>query len=137
MGRILALDYGTKRTGIAVSDPLCIIASPLDTVQTANLMPYLDNYIVREGVEMIVVGMPRQMNGQPSESFRHIEPFVRRLRERFPAIPVEYYDERFTSSLAQRAMIDGGVSKMGRRDKALVDRVSASIILQGYMESKK
>lgn len=135
MGRILAIDYGIKRTGIAVSDPLRIIAGALDTVPTANLMPYLDNYMARESVDTIVVGMPRQMDGQPSESFRHIEPFVRKLQQRHPAVEVAYHDERFTSVLARRAMIEGGVRKMDRRDKALVDRVSATIILQSYMDA--
>lgn len=136
MGRILALDYGTKRTGIAVSDPMQIIANALDTVETARLKEYLKKYIAENPVDTIVVGKPSRMDGTPSESFAHIEPFVRWLRGEFAGIPVELYDERFTSVLAHRAMIDGGVKKMGRRDKALVDRISATIILQSYMESR-
>ena len=137
MARILAIDYGTVRTGIAVSDPLRIIAGALETVPTPQLIPWLEGYMAREAVDIVVVGLPRQMNGSPSESMRYIEPFVQRLRKHFSAVQVEYFDERFTSALAQRAIIEGGVRKMGRRDKALVDRVSATIILQGYMESKK
>ncbi len=134
MARILAIDYGTKRTGIAVSDPLRLIAGALDTVPTHTLAAFLDNYFAREAVDTVVVGMPRQMDGTPSESFRHIEPFVKKLRARHPAMEVVYHDERFTSVMAQRAIIEGGVKKMARREKALVDRVSATIILQSYME---
>ena len=137
MARIIAIDYGAKRTGIAVTDPLGIIAQPLETVATHTLMEFLRGYIERESVERIIVGLPKQMDGSNSENFRRIEPFVNRLRKEFPSIPVEYYDERFTSVLAHRAMIDGGVGKMARRDKAMVDRISAAIILQGYMDSKK
>lgn len=135
MGRILALDYGTKRTGIAVSDPLRIIAGGLETVPTHTLMEYLKKYIAANPVDIIVLGKPTQMDGSPSQSMVHIEPFAARLRKQFPEIEVTWYDERFTSVLAQRAMIDGGVPKMRRRDKGLVDKVSATIILQGYMES--
>lgn len=137
MARIIAIDYGAKRTGIAVTDPLGIIAQPLETVATHTLMDFLRGYIARESVERIIVGLPKQMDGSNSENFRRIEPFVNRLRKEIPSIPVEYYDERFTSVLAHRAMIDGGVGKMARRDKAMVDRISAAIILQGYMDSKK
>ena len=137
MARILAIDYGAKRTGIAVTDPLGIIAQPLETVATHTLMEFLRSYTSRESVERIVVGLPKQMDGSPSENFSRIEPFVGRLRKEFPAIPVEYYDERFTSVLAHKAMLDGGLGKMARRDKAMVDRISAAIILQGYMDSKK
>ena len=137
MARIIAIDYGAKRTGIAVTDPLGIIAQPLETVATHTLMDFLRSYIARESVERIIVGLPKQMDGSNSENFRRIEPFVNRLRKEIPSIPVEYYDERFTSVLAHRAMIDGGVGKMARRDKAMVDRISAAIILQGYMDSKK
>ena len=137
MARIIAIDYGAKRTGIAVTDPLGIIAQPLETVATHTLMDFLRGYIARESVERIIVGLPKQMDGSNSENFQRIEPFVNRLRKELPSIPVEYYDERFTSVLAHRAMIDGGVGKMARRDKAMVDRISAAIILQGYMDSKK
>lgn len=135
MGRILAIDYGTKRTGIAVSDPLRIIANALETVPTATLMEYLRKYFAANDVDIVVVGKPTQMNGAPSESFAHIEPFVKRLRKEFSQKQIVYHDERFTSVLAHRAMIEGGVKKMQRRDKAMVDRVSATIILQSYMES--
>ena len=137
MARIIAIDYGANRTGIAVTDPLGLIAQPLETVATHTLMDFLRSYIARESVERIIVGLPKQMDGSNSENFRRIEPFVNRLRKELPSIPVEYYDERFTSVLAHRAMIDGGVGKMARRDKAMVDRISAAIILQGYMDSKK
>lgn len=135
MGRIMALDYGTKRTGIAVSDPLRIIAGGLDTVPTHTLLDFLNRYMAENEVDVIVVGRPAQMDGSPSESMRHIEPFVKKLTARFPSVQVEWFDERFTSVLAQRAIIDSGVPKMKRRDKALTDKVSATIILQGYMES--
>ena len=135
MGRILAIDYGTKRTGIAVSDPMRIIAGALDTIPTHELRTYLRRYVAANEVDTIVVGMPRQMDGTPSETFAQIEPFVRWLRQEFPQREVVMHDERFTSVIAQQAIRDGGVRKMARRDKALVDRVSATIILQGYMES--
>lgn len=132
----MALDYGTKRTGIAVSDPMRIIANALETVPTASLKAWLGKYIAANDVDIIVVGMPCRMDGSPSESFAGIGPLVEWLKKEFPAKEVALYDERFTSVLAQRAIIDGGVKKMARRDKALVDRVSATIILQGYMESE-
>ncbi len=135
MGRILAIDYGTKRTGIAVSDPMRLIAGALDTVPTHELRGFLRGYVAANGVDVIVVGMPRRMDGTPSETFAQIEPLVRWLCQEFPAVEVAMHDERFTSVLAQRAIREGGVRKMARRDKALVDRVSATIILQGYMES--
>ncbi len=136
MGRILAIDYGTKRTGIAVTDPLRIIASGIETVPTHSLIPWLTKYFAAESVDTIVVGKPTRMDGTPSESFVHIEPFVKRIREVFPDKEVVWYDERFTSRLAQRAIIEGGVPKMARRDKALVDKVSAAIILRDFMESR-
>ena len=136
MGRVLAIDYGTKRTGIAVTDPLRIIANALETVPTHTLHAWLANYLATEKVDIIVVGRPTQMDGSPSETMAYIEPFVRKLRADHPGTEVVMHDERFTSRLAQRAIIDGGVPKMARRDKALVDRVSATIILQGYMESR-
>ena len=135
MGRILAIDYGTKRTGIAVSDPMRIIANALETVPTHELRAFLAKYIAANDVDIIVVGMPRRMDGTPSETFEQIGPLVKWLRKEFPAKEVVLHDERFTSVLAQQAIRDSGVRKMARRDKALVDRVSATIILQGYMES--
>ncbi|MFI3330815.1 MAG: Holliday junction resolvase RuvX [Rikenellaceae bacterium] len=136
MARILAVDYGTKRTGLAVTDPLQIIASALETVPTHTLMAYIEKYQSENPLEGIVVGMPRQMNGEPSESFKHIEPFVKKLRAKYPLLNIEYHDERFTSVLAQRAIIEAGIKKMKRQDKSLVDKVSATIILQSYLETK-
>ena len=137
MGRLLAINYGTRRTGIAVSDPLQIIAGALATVPTAELAEFLRRYVSENDVEKIVIGKPTQMNGAPSETFRHIKPLADRLRVEFPSIEVVLWDERFTSVLAHRAMLDGGLKKQDRRDKALVDRISAAIILQSYMDSKK
>ncbi len=137
MGRILSIDFGRKRTGIAVTDPLQIIANGLTTVPTAGLLDFLSDYVRKESVELIVVGEPRQMNGEKSESWRYIEPFLGRLRKALPEIPVELADERFTSVLAHQAMLDGGLRKMARRDKALVDEISACIILQTYLESRR
>lgn len=136
MGRILAIDYGRKRTGIAVTDPLKIIANGLTTVRTCDLMDFIRNYIQKEQVERIIIGLPKQMSGELSENMKYIEPFVRNLR-RQTDIPVEMFDERFTSVLAHRAMIDGGLKKKDRQNKALVDEISATIILQSYMESNK
>ena len=135
MGRILAIDYGLKRTGLAVSDPLRIIAGALDTVATHTLMDYLKQYLSKNDVSTIVVGQPKQSNGEMSESWRAIEPFVNRLRKEFPKVEVVLYDERFTSVLAHRTMLESGIGRMARRDKALVDRISATIILQDYMQS--
>lgn len=135
MGRILAIDYGRKRTGLAVSDPLRIIAGALDTVPTHTLMDYIKKYVAGNGVDLFVVGMPRQMNGEPSESYTYIKPFVARLEKEFPGIKIEMVDERFTSKIAFQTMIDGGLKKEKRQDKGLVDRISATIILQSYMET--
>ncbi len=135
MGRILAIDYGQKRTGIAVTDPLQIIANGLTTVPTAQLMDFLTNYVGQETVDRIVIGLPRQTSGEYSENMRRIEPFVKRLVKVLPEIPVEYVDERFTSVLAQRTIMEAGLKKKDRQNKALVDEVSACIILQSYMES--
>jgi putative Holliday junction resolvase len=137
MARLLSIDYGKKRTGIAVSDPLQIIANGLTTVETTHLFEFLEEYLKKEEVTCIVVGLPRQMNNEPSENMKRIEPFVNRLRKLYPHIPVEYFDERFSSKMALQTMIDGGVKKKGRQNKALVDEISATIILQGYMESKR
>jgi len=135
MGRFLALDYGTKRTGIAVSDTLRIIANGLTTVPTHTLLEFLKSYFVKEDVERIIIGLPKQMNNEYSENMKHIRPFVKKLQATFPDTQVEYYDERFTSALAHKAMIDAGLKKTDRQNKALVDEVSATIILQDYMES--
>ena len=135
MGRILAIDYGTKRTGLAVTDPLRIIASALTTVETKQLERYLADYFAKNDVDIIVLGKPSQMNGAPSETMRYIEPLAGRLRHAYPDKRVVMYDERFTSVMAHRTILDSGIGKMARRDKALVDRISATIILQSYMES--
>lgn len=136
MARILSIDYGKKRTGLAVTDPLKIIAGGLATVDTSTLFDFLKAYTEREQVELIVIGEPRQPNGEPSENLGRVQQFVARWRKTMPTIPIEYYDERFTSVLAHRAMIDGGMKKMARRDKAKVDEISATIILEDYMSSR-
>jgi len=137
MGRILAIDYGRKRTGLAVTDPLQLIANGLTTVPTHTLMDFLKNYTSKEEVERMVIGLPRQMNHELSETMQQIAPFVRSLQKQFPDIPVEYVDERFTSVLAQRTIREAGLKKKDRQNKALVDEVSATIILQTYMESMR
>lgn len=137
MARLLAIDYGKKRTGIAVSDELQIIANGLTTVATAALVDFLLDYVKHEPVERIIVGLPKQMNNEPSENMRRIAPFVNRLRKLLPHIPVEYHDERFTSVLAHQAILASGIGKMARRNKELVDEISATIILQSYMESNR
>lgn len=136
--RILSIDYGKKRTGLAVTDPLQIIAGGLGTVETSVLYEYIEAYIQREQVERIVIGKPMQPNGQRSENMVRVENFYNRWRKAHPEILIEYYDERFTSVLAHRAMIDGGVKKKTRREnKGLVDEISATIILQDYLQSRK
>lgn len=137
MSRILAIDYGKKRTGIAVTDPLQIIANGLTTVPTHQLIDFLLNYVRQETVERIVIGHPKQMNNEDSENMKNIVPFMNRLKKKLPDIPVELFDERFTSVLAHQAMLAGGLKKKDRQNKALVDEISATIILQSYMESKK
>ena len=136
MSRILAVDYGKKRTGLAVTDPLQINANGLATVPTAELYDYLVKYTQTEQVELIVVGEPKQPNGEPSQNLARVREFVARWRKR-QQIPVVYYDERFTSVLAHKAMLDGGLRKKARQNKALVDEISATIILQSYLESKR
>lgn len=137
MGRILAIDYGKKRTGIAVTDPARIIANGLTTVETHKLWDFLIDYMSREPVDEVVIGMPVQMSGEASENQKNIIPFINRWRKNFPEIPMHEYDERFTSVMAHRTMLDAGLGKMARRNKALVDEISATIILQSYMESKR
>ncbi|MFD2101122.1 Holliday junction resolvase RuvX [Flagellimonas iocasae] len=133
MARILALDYGKVRTGIAVTDELQLIASGLTTVETKELIPFLADYIEKESVERFVVGLPKQMDNTPSESEALIQPFLKKLTGRFPEIPVERQDERFTSKMAFQSMLDSGVKKKKRRDKSLVDEISATLILQAYL----
>lgn len=135
--RILAIDYGQRRTGLAVTDPLQIIANGLTTVATKDLEAFILNYVGTEPVERIIVGYPRQNNGSDSENMRRITPFVNRLRKLLPEMPIEFFDERFTSVLAHRAMLEGGLHKKARQNKALVDEISATIILQGWMESRR
>jgi putative Holliday junction resolvase len=137
LARILSIDYGKKRTGLAVTDPLQLIAGGLATVATHTLFDWLQDYVAREPVERIVIGEPRQPNGQPSENLARVQQFVARWRKAVPAVPIDFYDERFTSVLAHRAMLDGGLRKKARQDKALVDEVSAVIILQDYMRSRQ
>ena len=137
MARILSIDYGRKRTGLAVTDPLQIVAGGLATVATSELFEWLQAYIAREPVERIVIGEPRQPNGEPSENLARVQQFVNRWRKAVPNIPIEYYDERFTSVLAHQAMIDGGLRKKARQNKGLVDEISATIILEDYMRSRK
>ena len=137
MGRILAIDYGKKRTGLAVTDPLRIIANGLATIPTSDIFDYLTQYVAKESVDQLVIGKPIQPNGQPSENLARVENFVKRWRKLHPEMPIDYYDERFTSVIAHQAMIAGGVKKKTRReDKGLVDEISATIILQDYMRSK-
>ena len=135
MGRILSIDYGTRRAGLAVTDPLRIIAGALATVETKQLEKYLADYFAKNDVDIIVLGKPSQMNGQPSETMRYIEPLAGRLRHAYPDKEVVMWDERFTSVMAHRTILESGIGKMARRDKALVDRISATIILQSYMDS--
>lgn len=131
----MAIDFGTKRIGIAVTDPMKIIASPLETVSTGGIMTFLDNYLKKEEVEEFVVGYPRQMNNTPSEAIRHINPFIKKLKNRYPGIKINLADERFTSKMAFQALIAGGVKKKDRQDKALIDKISASLILQSFLEA--
>ena len=137
MGRILSIDFGRKRTGLAATDSLQIIANGIGTVPTHELEKYLMDYIPREGVERVVMGLPRQMNGEMSEAWRYIEPFLNRLHKLLPDMPIELVDERFTSVLAHQVIMESGVGKQRRReDKGMVDTISATIILQGYMENR-
>ena len=137
MGRILAIDYGRKRVGIAVTDPLKIIANGLTTVKSCDVLKFLSDYLSKETVELIVVGLPKTMNNEESDSMQYIKPFVEKLKKQHPNVPVEMYDERFTSVLAHKAMLEGGLKKKERQNKALVDEISATIILQSFMESNR
>lgn len=137
MSRILAIDFGLKRTGLAVTDPLKIIATALDTVETQNLLNYLKTYITKEPVERLVLGLPRRLNNQDTDMTPHVRKLEATLRATFPQLPVSLVDERFTSSMAQRAMIEGGMKKKDRRIKGNVDKISAVIILQSWLESAK
>lgn len=134
VGRILAIDYGRKKSGVAVTDPMKIIANGLTTVPSHELFEFVEKYMQQEEVEMIVMGYPKQTTGEESESMKYIQPFVNRLQNKYPQLPVTWVDERFTSKIAFQAMIDGGLKKKARQNKAMVDKVSATIILQTYME---
>ena len=136
MGRILAFDYGTKRTGIAVTDPLQLIASGLKTVETSEILTFLKAYCNDEEVVLFVVGLPRQMNNLPSESEQFIKSFIRNLKRTFPEIPIKREDERFTSKMALQSMIDSGIKKKQRSNKAMVNEISATLILQSYLNRK-
>lgn len=136
MARILAIDYGQKRTGIAVTDELQLIANPLTTVETLNLMAFLTDYFAKENVECIVVGEPKHLNNTPSESAKYIEPFIKQLRRTFSDKEIARVDERFTSKIASRAIVASGLHRKQRQNKALVDTISATLILQSYMELK-
>jgi putative Holliday junction resolvase len=135
MGRIIGIDYGTKRIGLAVTDPLQIFASPLDTVRPDDFYSFIDNYLKTEIIDAFVIGYPVQMNNQPSESVNQINPFIKKLKRTFPDKQIHLVDERFTSKMALQTMIDGGVRKNDRRDKSLVDKISASIILQSFLDN--
>lgn len=137
MGRILAIDYGRKRTGLAVTDILRITANPLLTIDTKDLMNWLTDYFTHESVDEVVIGHPTQMNGQESESMNYIRPFMGNFKKQFPDKPIIMYDERFTSVLAHQAMITGGMKKKDRQNKAVVDKIAACIILEGYLDSIK
>ncbi len=134
MERIVGIDYGKKRTGIAVSDPLEIFATALETVPSADIVSYLKNYTQKESVKLFVVGYPVNLNNKPAEGARFVDVLLNLLKKHFPLIPVILEDERFTSKMAFQTMIDGGVRKMERRDKSMVDKISAAIILQSYLD---
>ena len=135
MGRILAIDYGRKRTGLAVTDALRITANPLLTIETKELLGWLQEYFAKELVDEVVIGHPTQMNGEESESMKYIRPFMEQFKKQFPDKLITMYDERFTSVLAHQAMLAGGMKKKDRQDKAVVDKIAACIILEGYLES--
>jgi putative Holliday junction resolvase len=136
MGRIIGIDYGTKRIGLAVTDPLQIFASPLDTVKNDEFYQYINNYLKTEAIDAFVIGYPVQMNNKPSESVNQINPFIKKLHRTFPGKLIHLVDERFTSQMAFQTMIEGGVRKNDRRDKSLVDKISASIILQSFLDKR-
>lgn len=136
MGRIMAIDYGKKRVGVAVTDPLQLIASRLDTVDASLIWKFLDGYLVREAVELVLVGYPVQLNNQPSEALIYINPFLQKFQQKYE-VEVRLVDERFSSKMAFQTMIDAGLKKMQRREKGMIDGVSATILLQSYLEQKK
>ena len=135
MKRIVGIDYGRKRVGVAVSDPLGIFASPMETVPAGNILQFIKNYTQKETITRFVVGYPMNLNNQPSEAAKDVDQFLNMLRKQFPEIPVNLMDERFTSKMAMRTLIDGGMKKMDRREKGNIDKVSAAIILQSYLDA--
>jgi len=137
MGRILGIDFGTKRIGLAVTDPLQIFASPLKCVKNHEFESFIQDYVKTESIDEFVIGYPVTLNNQPSKSVEYIDPFIKKLKRLFPEIPVNKVDERFTSGMALKTMIDGGVKKKGRQDKAMVDKISASIILQSFLDRRQ
>ena len=137
MGRVLSIDYGKKRVGLAVTDPLQIIATRLTTVSAEEIWGFLSDYFARESVELVLIGYPMQLNNQPSEAIRYINPFLKKFQQIYPAMPIQQMDERFTSKMAFQTMIDAGVKKKDRQNKETIDGVSATIILQSYLEGKK
>jgi putative Holliday junction resolvase len=137
MGRIVGIDFGTKRIGIAITDPLKIFASPLKTVKSMEFEEFMGEFMKTETVEGFVIGFPVQMNNKPSNSVQYLEPFIKKLKKLYPDKPIHLVDERFTSGIALNAIRDGGVKKRGRQDKSLVDKVSAAIILQSFLDQKK
>lgn len=136
MGRLLAIDFGRRRCGIAVTDSACIVANPLTTVDTPTLVDFVSRYVVDEGVDEVIVGRPRTVRGEDSDSMRYLTPAINRLRKVIAPIPITFFDERFTTVLAHRAMIDGGMKKSDRRDRGAADKISASIILNDYLSSR-
>ena len=136
MGRLLSIDFGRRRCGIAVTDPLRIVANGLKTVATGELIDFVKTYIAAEGVDAVIVGLPTTLRGEPSESMRYLTPVINRLKKEIAPVPVEFYDERFTSTLAHRAMLDGGLKKMARRNRELVDETAATLILNDYLQSR-
>ncbi|HKL08182.1 MAG TPA: Holliday junction resolvase RuvX [Bacteroidales bacterium] len=136
MGRILAIDYGRKRVGLAVSDPMQMIANSLTTIHVKDIWDFLSDYLQKEAVDCIVVGYPKQMNNQASEAVRYINPFLKRLQKLYPEMNIQLVDERFTSKMAHQTMIDAGLKKKARQNKALVDTISANIILQSYLQQR-
>jgi putative Holliday junction resolvase len=136
LARILAIDYGQKRVGLAVTDPTGLIANNLETVHSKDIWQFLNDYLNREDVETIVVGYPLRMNNEPSDAIRFINPFIKKLQNNYPGINVTTVDERFTSKMAFQAMIDGGLKRKARRNKEMVDKISANLILQSYLEEK-
>jgi len=135
MGRIIGIDYGTKRIGIAVTDPMQVIASPLTTVANVSFNDFIDNYTKKEDIEAFVIGYPKQLNNSPSKSVQHIDPFIKKLKKKFPKIMIMLVDERFTSVMAMKSIIAGGVKKSDRQDKSITDKISAALILQSYLDS--